>query len=159
MQNSDALITTLGEMSFLMAQDVTFIATCPQKAGRLSRHSKASASLFVLPHSHPLLLFQSGYVLPGASLFDPRLQKQSHLKQMQKVMKTKGELVRSEQTVKYRLSHQRKALNWTWLQEKSICLFLSCHNFPLQYDSWQLLKGESLHKPLHSAAYSTRVIT
>lgn len=57
MQNSDALITTLGEMSFLMAQDVTFITTCPQKAGRLSRHSKASASLFVFPHSHPLLLF------------------------------------------------------------------------------------------------------
>ena len=80
-------------MSFLMAQDVTFIATCPQKAGRLFRHCKASASLFVFPHSHPLLLFQGGYVLPGASLFDPWLQKQSHLKQMQKVMKRKGELV------------------------------------------------------------------
>lgn len=88
-------------MSFLMAQDVTFNATCPQKAGRLFRHCKASASLFVFPHSHPLLLFQGGYVLPGASLFDPWLQKQSHLKQMQKVMKRKGELVRSEQTVKY----------------------------------------------------------
>ena len=86
-------------MSFLMTQDVTFITTCPQKAGKLFRHSKASASLFVFHNSHPLLLFQSGYVLPGASLFDPWLQKQSHLKQMQKVMKRKGELVRSEQTV------------------------------------------------------------
>ena len=77
-------------MSFLMAQDVTFNATCPQKAGRLFRHCKASASLCVFPHSHPLLLFQGGYVLPGASLFDPWLQKQSHLKQMQKVMKHMG---------------------------------------------------------------------
>lgn len=140
MQNSDALITTLGEMSFLMAQDVTFIATCPQKAGRLSRHSEASASPICVTYSILCYYSRVAMYCLGLACFDPRLQKQSHLKQMQKVMKAKGELVRSERTVKYRLSHQSKALNWTWLQEKSICLFLSCHNFPLQYDSWQLLK-------------------
>lgn len=50
------------------------------------------------PSSLFLLLFQSGYVLPGVSLFDLQLQKQTKpFKPKVKVIKRKGELVRSEQ--------------------------------------------------------------
>lgn len=88
-----------------------------------------------------LLLFQSGYVLPGASLFDLRLQKQT--KPFKPNVKGYGEEGRVSEVwakVKYRFLQQKKALNWTGLQEKLICLFFSCHNFSLKHDFCQLLR-------------------
>lgn len=60
------------------AQNVTFTATCPQKVRQTVQAFKSLRLSICVSFPCPaLLLFQSGYVLPGASLLGLQLQKQT----------------------------------------------------------------------------------
>lgn len=77
--NSDAILSPLGGNTLTDNKEYDqHRQRVLQKAARLFRHSKAQI-LYCCPPSPALfsLLFQSSYVLPGATLFDLWLQKQT----------------------------------------------------------------------------------